>query len=231
MSRDFGRLYGDLTILDNRSPPPPTFGFARPIAPAACRMSKRKAAAADSPSVVSLPGEKLPAKTLLYCALPKQSAKDGAADASDAPCQSARPLSLQELTLRVPRAPAPVGSRWCEFALVRAASVARGGSSAPDEASLRAIGHDGWRSAGGQRVRLIDPEAHLRLIDDDKQSGVAQVLLTDMFTRMQVRGGAPPPASPRTVAAVRGGAGGAASHVPGALAASELWPLRFGLQM
>ena len=191
-------------------------------------MSKRKAAAAtDSPSAVALPGEKLPAKTLLYCALPKQPATDGAADASDAPCQSARPLSLQELTPRVPRAPAPAGSRWCEFALVRAASVARGGSSTPDEASLRAMGHDGWRSADGQRVRLIDPEAHLRLIDDDKQSGVAQALLTDMFTRMQVR--APPPASPRTVTAVRGGAGGAASHVP-ALAASELWPLSFGLQ-
>ena len=203
------------------------FSHSSPRGLGARNMSKRKAAAADSPPVVSLPGEKLPAKTLLYCALPKQPATDGAADASDAPCQSARPLSLQELTPRVPRAPAPAGSRWCEFALVRAASVARGGSSAPDEASLRAMGHDGWRSADGQRVRLIDPEAHLRLIDDDKQSGVAQALLTDMFTRMQVR--APPPASPRTVTAVRGGAGGAASHVP-ALAASELWPLSFGLQ-
>ena len=217
-------------------------------------MSKRKAAAAtDSPSAVALPGEKLPAKTLLYCALPKRSDKDGAAGASDAPCQSATlapalcqsatlapalcqsacPLSLQELTLRVPRAPAPVGSRWCEFALVRAASVARGGSEAPDEATLRAMGHDGWRSADGQRVRLIDPEPHLRLIDDDKQSGVAQALLTDMFTRMQVRApppAPPPPTSPRTVTAVRGGvAGGAASHLP-ALAASQLWPLSFGLQ-
>ena len=32
-------------------------------------MSKRKAAA-DGPSFVSLPGERLPARTLLYCALP-----------------------------------------------------------------------------------------------------------------------------------------------------------------
>ena len=88
-------------------------------------------------------------------------------------------------------------------------------------------GCDGWRCAEGHRVRLIDPEAHLRLIDDDKQSGVAQALLTDMFTRMQVR--APPPTSPRTVTAVRGGAGGAASHLP-ALAASELWPRSFVFQ-
>jgi hypothetical protein len=189
-------------------------------------MSKRKAAA-DGPSFVSLPGERLPARTLLYCALPKQSAQDGEADASDAPRRSARLLPLQELTLRMPRAPAPAGSRWCEFALLRAASVARGGCAAPDEASLRAMGHDGWRCADGHRVRLIDPEAHLRLIDDDKQSGVAQALLTDMFTRMQVR--APPPTSPRTVTAVRGGAGGAASHLP-ALAASELWPRSFILQ-
>ena len=189
-------------------------------------MSKRKAAA-DGPSFVSLPGERLPARTLLYCALPKQSAQDGEADASDAPRRSARLLPLQELTLRVPRAPAPAGSRWCEFALLRAASVARGGCAAPDEASLRAMGHDGWRCAEGHRVRLIDPEAHLRLIDDDKQSGVAQALLTDMFTRMQVR--APPPTSPRTVTAVRGGAGGAASHLP-ALAASELWPRSFVFQ-
>ena len=97
----------------------------------------------------------------------------------------------------------------------------------PDEATLRAMGHDGWRSADGQRVRLIDPEPHLRLIDDDKQSGVAQALLTDMFTRLQVRALHPPSVSPRTVTAVRG-AGAAASQLP-ALAASQLWPLSAGL--
>ena len=183
-------------------------------------MHKRKAAT-DSPSA-ALPGEKLPSKTLLYCVLPKRFGEGGAADASDALCQSAWPLSLQELTLTVPRAPAPVGSRWCEFALVRAASLARGGVAAPDEAALRAMGHDGWRSGDGHHVRLIDPEPHLRLIDDDKQSGVAQVLLTDMFTRLQVR--SLPPASPRTVTAVRG----AAPHLP-LSTSSQLWPLSFGL--
>ena len=186
----------------------------------------------DTPTSAALPSEKLPAKTLLYCALPKRTAEEVAAAPGDQSASSLLSL-LQELTLTVPRGPAPTGSRWCEFALVRAISLARGvEGAAPDEAALRALGHDGWLSADGLRVQLLDAEPLLRLIDDDKQSGKAQALLTDMFTRLQVRGqqggaGPPSPSSPRTAtqtAATRRHAA-AAARGPG----PHCWtPLAFG---
>ena len=52
-------------------------------------------------------------------------------------------------------------------------------------------GCDGWRwgtTDADARVVLLDPSALLRLVDDDKQSGLAQMTLTDMFTRSFSRG-------------------------------------------
>ena len=37
-------------------------------------------------------------------------------------------------------------------------------------------------------VLLRDAEERMKLIDDDKQTGVAQMLLTDMFSRLSCRG-------------------------------------------
>ena len=52
-------------------------------------------------------------------------------------------------------------------------------------------GCDGWRwgaTDADVRVVLLDANALLRLVDDDKQSGLAQMTLTDMFTRSFSRG-------------------------------------------
>tara|TARA_B110001452_G_scaffold10849_1_gene9053 strand:+ start:231 stop:839 length:609 start_codon:yes stop_codon:yes gene_type:complete len=160
----------------------------------------------SAPPVVT---ERLPAKTLLYCALPKARVQEMAGEERDVTTEAAftqeeqadsdcgacgLPASGAPLGLVAPRAPAPAGARWCEFALVRAASLARCVGAAPP-ADLHDC--DGWRSADGHVVHLVDPEPLLRLIDDDKQCGVAQALLTDMFTRLQVKA-TPAQTSPRT---------------------------------
>ena len=173
------------------------------------------ASSATGPAASLVVTERLPAKTLLYCELPKvwaqglareegdtttedvfaqvkQADSDGAGIGTSGVC--GLPASGAPLSLAAPRAPAPTGARWCEFILVRAASLARCGGAAPP-ADLH--GCDGWRSADGHVVHLVDPEPLLRLIDDDKQCGVAQALLTDMFTRLQVRA-TPAPSTPQT---------------------------------
>ena len=174
---------------------------------------KRGRAADAGPAAPPVVTERLPAKTLLYCTLPKARAQDMTEEESDVSIEAALaqeqaspdsgsstrgvcglPPSGAPLGLVAPRAPAPAGARWCEFALVRAASLVRCVGTEPP---VDLHGCDGWRSADGHVVHLVDPVPLLRLIDDDKQCGVAQALLTDMFTRLQVKA-TPAQTSPRT---------------------------------
>lgn len=53
------------------------------------------------------------------------------------------------------------------------------------EADSRAL--DGVHVASLGQVVLLRPRDHVALIDDDKQAGLSQQLLTDMFTRMSLR--------------------------------------------
>ena len=98
-------------------------------------------------------------------------------------------------------AAAPRGVRVREYMLLRPISLARC-RTAPSEEVLWQLGCDGWRDdasdARDARVRFASVAAAdelaslLQLVDDDKQVGRTQALLTDMFFRQQQqrRGGA-----------------------------------------
>ena len=149
--------------------------------------------------------EKLPARTLVYAVLPKTPPQPAEAaspqPASPTPAEDAEPTlpSLEvpegcELLLAPPPRGAPRGSRICEFSLLRAVKLARCAQAPSADAlppPLAEHGCDGWRwgtTDADARVVLLDPSALLRLVDDDKQSGLAQMTLTDMFTRSFSRG-------------------------------------------
>ena len=149
--------------------------------------------------------EKLPARTLVYAVLPKAPPQPAEAaspqPASPTPAEDAEPTlpSLEvpegcELLLAPPPRGAPRGSRICEFSLLRAVKLARCAQAPSADAlppPLAEHGCDGWRwgtTDADARVVLLDPNALLRLVDDDKQSGLAQMTLTDMFTRSFSRG-------------------------------------------
>ena len=164
----------------------------------------------DSASVVV---EKLPTRTLVYAVLPKtqpqpavlaqpQPAEAASPQpASPTPAEDAEPTlpSLEvpegcELLLAPPPRGAPRGSRICEFSLLRAVKLARCAQAPSADAlppPLAEHGCDGWRwgtTDADARVVLLETNALLRLVDDDKQSGLAQMTLTDMFTRSFSRG-------------------------------------------
>ena len=164
----------------------------------------------DAPNVVV---EKLPIRTLVYAVLPKtqpqpavlaqpQPAEAASPQpASPTPAEDAEPTlpSLEvpegcELLLAPPPRGAPRGSRICEFSLLRAVKLARCAQAPSADAlppPLAEHGCDGWRwgtTDADARVVLLDANALLRLVDDDKQSGLAQMTLTDMFTRSFSRG-------------------------------------------
>ena len=149
--------------------------------------------------------EKLPARTLVYAVLPKAPPQPAEAasppPASPTPAEDAEPTlpSLEvpegcELLLAPPPRGAPRGSRTCEFSLLRAVKLARCAQAPSADAlppPLAEHGCDGWRwgaTDADVRVVLLDANALLRLVDDDKQSGLAQMTLTDMFTRSFSRG-------------------------------------------
>ena len=167
----------------------------------------------DARNAVEVVVEKLPARTLVYAVLPKtqpqpavlaqpQPAEAASPQpASPTPAEDAEPTlpSLEvpegcELLLAPPPRGAPRGSRICEFSLLRAVKLARCAQAPSADAlppPLAEHGCDGWRwgtTDADARVVLLDPSALLRLVDDDKQSGLAQMTLTDMFTRSFSRG-------------------------------------------
>ena len=70
----------------------------------------------------------------------------------------------------------------------------------PTEDELRALGCDGWRDDEATAVTLHLPVASdapagdadgatpmLRLVDDDKQAGLTQATITDLFLRLALR--------------------------------------------
>ena len=159
----------------------------------------------DARNAVEVVVEKLPARTLVYAVLPKTPPQPAEAAspqaASPTPAEDAEPTlpSLEvpegcELLLAPPPRGAPRGSRICEFSLLRAVKLARCAQAPSADAlppPLAEHGCDGWRwgtTDADARVVLLDPSALLRLVDDDKQSGLAQMTLTDMFTRSFSRG-------------------------------------------
>ena len=159
----------------------------------------------DARNAVEVVVEKLPARTLVYAVLPKTPPQPAEAaspqPASPTPAEDAEPTlpSLEvpegcELLLAPPPRGAPRGSRICEFSLLRAVKLARCAQAPSADAlppPLAEHGCDGWRwgaTDADVRVVLLDANALLRLVDDDKQSGLAQMTLTDMFTRSFSRG-------------------------------------------
>lgn len=141
--------------------------------------------------------DRLPAKTQLYCCVPRnnnaRAEVEGGAAAADTAAGDASgdddglPPQLQPgelLTLAMPSAMA--GRRICEYLLQQPAQLARC-AEAPDDDALVRQGCAGWRSADGNSVRLLAPAELLRLVDDDKQAGLAQAFLTDLFARASLR--------------------------------------------
>ena len=124
---------------------------------------KRRHADESPPTAATL---KLPAKTLLYCAVQRD------------PTQPVN-LALQEQThfARAPPAAAGPGARGCELALVRGVILA---GCLPE--SIPPGGSDGWLDPNGNVV-LPDAGSLLTLVDDDKRSGLAQASLRDMLCR------------------------------------------------
>ena len=181
--------------------PPPTPATIEPSTSGGKR-GKRGRRDDDAQLVVV---EKLPARTLVYAVLPKAPPQPAEAaspqPASPTPAEDAEPTlpSLEvpegcELLLAPPPRGAPRGSRICEFSLLRAVKLARCAQAPSADAlppPLAEHGCDGWRwgaTDADVRVVLLDANALLRLVDDDKQSGLAQMTLTDMFTRSFSRG-------------------------------------------
>ena len=117
---------------------------------------------------MSVPTQRIPARTLLYQIVHAQAAVDEAAP--------------MELTLAQPR-PYP-GAKVCEYILWQAANVVCS-HEVPTEDTMRGLGCDGWQSADGTRVLLLEPGGLLHLVDDNKQHGFSQALLTDMFRHVQ----------------------------------------------
>ena len=181
--------------------PPPTPATMEPSTSGGKR-GKRGRRDDDAQIVVV---EKLPPRTLVYAVLPKAPPQPAEAaspqPASPTPAEDAEPTlpSLEvpegcELLLAPPPRGAPRGSRICEFSLLRAVKLARCAQAPSADAlppPLAEHGCDGWRwgtTDADARVVLLDANALLRLVDDDKQSGLAQMTLTDMFTRSFSRG-------------------------------------------
>ena len=184
--------------------PPPTPATMEPSTSGGKR-GKRGRRDDDARNAVEVVVEKLPARTLVYAVLPKTPPQPAEAAspqaASPTPAEDAEPTlpSLEvpegcELLLAPPPRGAPRGSRICEFSLLRAVKLARCAQAPSADAlppPLAEHGCDGWRwgtTDADARVVLLDANALLRLVDDDKQSGLAQMTLTDMFTRSFSRG-------------------------------------------
>ena len=142
-----------------------------------------------------IPLRRLPAKTSLFCCVPR------AADPANLAAAGSSGISISgsgSSTAPLPEqmagclfslaAPSPsAGMRVCEYMLTRPAMLASRQPTCED--ALRQLGCEGWMLGDGggggasDAVVLAAPGDLLRLVDDDKQAGLAQAFLTDMFAR------------------------------------------------
>ncbi len=129
--------------------------------------------------------ERLPAKTLLYRSVARNSGPSSSLDADGgASCVLPALDASDVFALAVP-SPSE-GMRVCEYVLQRAVPVLRSAEPVSEEV-VRHHGCEGWRSACGGHVLLLSPATVLVLADDNKQAGVAQAFLTDMLFRNGLR--------------------------------------------
>ena len=126
--------------------------------------------------------ERLPARTLLYRSMARTRLVADGEGSSMLPL----PEPGEVFTLAAP-ATAVAGVRVCEYMLQRALAVVRCEEPATAESMCQLLRCEGWRSADGDLVSLLEPAAVLVLADDDKQVGLAQATLPDMFFRRSLR--------------------------------------------
>ena len=187
------------------------------LGPQTARLSSKRRSR-DTPSVAALVTERLPAKTLLYHAVKEQQTKqcagaalaavssgadgmapsavvgaaDGAFDEEQAQAApSLLPGAGEPLTMTAPRASSGGSSvRVREYMLLRAVHLVRGSAHATEMSmdGCRTDGLDGWRSDDGHHVGFFAPGEVLLLVDDDKQTRLAQAFLPDMFMRLGLQG-------------------------------------------
>ena len=186
------------------------------LGPQTARVSSKRRSR-DTPSVAALVTERLPAKTLLYHAVKEQQTKhcagaalaavssgadgmapsavvgaaDGAVDEEQAQAPSLLPGAGEPLTMTAPRASSGGSSvRVREYMLLRAVHLVRGSAHATEMSmdGCRTDGLDGWRSDDGHHVGFFAPGEVLLLVDDDKQTRLAQAFLPDMFMRLGLQG-------------------------------------------
>jgi hypothetical protein len=123
--------------------------------------------------------ERLPVRTLLYRCLPHPASAALAVE----PAEPAPPLSSELLSLVLPLRPA--STRVYEYMLARPVLVVRS-AMLPSEEALAQHGADGWRSADGDTLCLLSPMTLLQLIDVDRQAGLSQSFITDLFVRQEL---------------------------------------------
>lgn len=111
---------------------------------------------------------KLPARTFLYCCVPREPGQPAGVALEP-------PLQL----LRTPPAPG-TGCRVCELMVERAVQLACWDGI--DETIQRPPDCDGLCTVDGARIVLYDTAA-LRLLDDDKRAGLTQASLPDLLMR------------------------------------------------
>ena len=111
---------------------------------------------------------KLPARTFLYCCVPREPGQ---------PAEVALEPPLQ--LLRTPPAPG-TGCRVCELMVERMVQLACWDGI--DETIQRPPDCDGLCTVDGARIVLYDTAA-LRLLDDDKRAGLTQASLPDLLMR------------------------------------------------
>ena len=116
------------------------------------------------------------------------------------------PTGITLFALSAPPA-AGAGERVLEFQLQRSVQLAvvpTAMRAPPTDEELRALGCDGWRdeaeavtlhlpaasdAAGDDAPASGDDAPLLRLVDDDKQAGLTQASLPDLFLRLALRSG------------------------------------------
>ena len=144
-------------------------------------LGKRRASLCEEPARV----HKLPARSMLYC--PVARAAGAVAGSSKTAVEDALTSDACEFALALPSGGWPGAHRVVEFALLRSVLLHVANARPADEA-VRAHGLDGWCSADGRRVSLLDPRPLLRMVDDDKRSGLAQAYLRDLWASPRKRG-------------------------------------------
>ena len=160
---------------------------------------------------------KLPAKSSLYREVPRQpcapaspSAASGEPD--DAAAAIAAPPLVDTTKFYLAAPAGGAGVRVIEYQLLRPLMLLRrppalAALAPPSEEEVRGLECDGWRDEdgeGGATVTLLLPadaadaqapgdsaafSSLLRLVDDDKQAGLTQASLPDLFLRLSMRSG------------------------------------------